>query len=72
MKKEQKNNIPRPRPVSEDNLKLLRELCSESGVDFDTVKNLLDTVRKYAFMERRRGIYEDFIEIINSDLETKT
>ncbi|WP_318491480.1 DNA modification system-associated small protein [Photobacterium leiognathi] len=52
--------------LSDDDKKLLAELCSQHRVCFDKVINLLDTERDFEFKERRTGIYDALREIVNS------
>jgi hypothetical protein len=46
---------------------LLKELCQEQSINFDTVMKLLVTVREYEFKDRRTGIYDALREILKSE-----
>jgi len=53
--------------LSEEDKKLLEELCQQHGVSADKVLKLLDTVRDFEFRERRTGVYDALREILKSE-----
>lgn len=55
--------------LSEEDKRMLRELCEQQKVSYDKVLKLLDTVKEYEFKERRTGIYDALREIIKGDLK---
>lgn len=52
--------------LSEDDKKLLAELCSQHQISFNKVVKLLETERDFEFKERRTGIYDALREILNT------
>jgi hypothetical protein len=54
--------------LSEEDKRMLRQLCDEQKVSYDKVLKLLDTVKEYEFKDRRTGIYDALREIIKGDL----
>jgi len=52
--------------LSEEDKRMLRELCDQQKVNYDKVLKLLDTVKEYEFKDRRTGIYDALREIIKS------
>ena len=52
--------------LSEEDKRMLRELCEQQKVSYDKVLKLLDTVKEYEFKDRRTGIYDALREIIKS------
>jgi len=52
--------------LSEEDKKLLEELCQQHGVSADKVLKLLDTARDFEFKERRTGVYDALREILKS------
>lgn len=52
--------------LSEDDQKLLGELCHQNNVNLNKVCKLLETVYDYEFKERRTGIYDALREILKS------
>jgi hypothetical protein len=52
--------------LSEEDKRMLRELCDQQKVSYDKVLKLLDTVKEYEFKDRRTGIYDALREIIKS------
>ena len=54
--------------LSEEDKRMLRELCEQQKVSYDKVLKLLDTVKEYEFKDRRTGIYDALREIIKGDL----
>jgi hypothetical protein len=54
--------------LSEEDKRMLRELCDQQKVSYDKVLKLLDTVKEYEFKDRRTGIYDALREIIKGDL----
>jgi hypothetical protein len=55
--------------LSEEDKRMLRELCDQQKVSYDKVLKLLDTVKEYEFKDRRTGIYDALREIIKGDLK---
>lgn len=53
--------------LSEEDKRMLRELCEQQTVSYDKVLKLLDTVKEYEFKDRRTGIYDALREIIKGD-----
>ena len=54
--------------LTEDDKKLLKELCGNHEVSFEKVIRLLETVHAYELKDRRTGIYDALREIVKSDL----
>jgi Small protein found in certain Dnd DNA modification systems len=54
--------------LSEEDKKLLAELCSQNQVSYEKVLLLLDKEREYEFKDRRTGIYDALREIVRSSL----
>ena len=52
--------------LSDDDKKLLAELCSQHQVSFEKVLKLLDTEQDFEFKDRRTGIYDALREIVNT------
>jgi len=52
--------------LSEDDKRLLAELCSQHQVSFEKVMILLDKEREYEFKDRRTGIYDALRVIVKS------
>jgi hypothetical protein len=52
--------------LSEEDKKLLKELCEQSDIDYAKVLKLLDTEQKFEFKDRRTGIYDALREIVKS------
>jgi hypothetical protein len=52
--------------LSDDDRRLLTELCEQQGLSAEKVLRLLDTVRDYEFKDRRTGVYDALREILNS------
>ena len=52
--------------LSEDDKKLLQELCMQCQISFEKVIKLLDTEQEFEFKDRRTGIYDALREIVNS------
>lgn len=57
--------------LSDEDKKLLNELCDQHGISAQKVLSLLDTIREYEFKDRRTGIYDALREIIQSDLASR-
>lgn len=57
--------------LSDEDKKLLSELCDQHGISAQKVLSLLDTIREYEFKDRRTGIYDALREIIQSDLASR-
>lgn len=57
--------------LSDEDKKLLSELCDQHGISAQKVLTLLDTIREYEFKDRRTGIYDALREIIQSDLASR-
>ncbi|HAU1193387.1 TPA: DNA modification system-associated small protein [Legionella pneumophila] len=55
--------------MSEDDKKLLGELCTQHQVNFEKVLKLLDKEREFEFKDRRTGIFEALREIIKSSFD---
>jgi len=51
---------------SEEDKKLLDELCGQNNVSHDKVFKLLQTVYEYEFKDRRTGVYDALREILKS------
>jgi hypothetical protein len=52
--------------LSDEDKKLLEELCGQSGVSGEKVLKLLQTVYEYEFKDRRTGVYDALREILKS------
>ena len=52
--------------LTNEDKRLLEELCQQHGVNAGKVAKLLDTVRDYEFKERRTGVYDTLLEILKS------
>lgn len=52
--------------LSEDDKKLLQELCTQCQVSFEKVIKLLDTEQEFEFKDRRTGIYDALRKIVKS------
>ncbi len=52
--------------LSEEDGRLLDELCRQNSVNLVKVRKLLETVYDYEFKERRTGIYDALREILKS------
>jgi hypothetical protein len=52
--------------LSEEDRRLLAELCEQEGLSTDKVLRLLDTVQDYEFKERRTGVYDALRDILTS------
>ncbi len=52
--------------LSEEDLQLLDVLCRQNQLNFDKVRNLLETVYDYEFKERRTGVYDPLREILKT------
>lgn len=52
--------------LSEEDLQLLGELCSQNNVNLAKVRKLLETVYDYEFKERRTGVYDALRNILKS------
>jgi len=50
--------------MSEEDRKLLEELCREDGVDSSKVLKLLQTVREFESKDRRTGVYDALKDIL--------
>jgi hypothetical protein len=57
--------------LTEEDKKLLTELCQQHDITLEKVLQLLNTVREYEFKDRRTGIYDALRDIIKSDLSTQ-
>ena len=55
--------------LSDEDKRLLDELCKKHGVSERKVLKLLQTVREYEFKDRRTGVYDALREILNSKLD---
>ena len=53
--------------LSQEDSRLLEELCEQRGVSQEKVLRLLNTVQDYEFKGRRTGIYVALIEILKSN-----
>lgn len=54
--------------LTDEDKRLLEDLCQQHGLSTDTVFKLLDTVRNYEFKERRTGVYDTLREVLKSKL----
>ena len=52
--------------LSEEDGRLLDELCRQNSVNLIKVRKLLETVYDYEFKERRTGAYDALREILKS------
>ena len=52
--------------LSEEDERLLDELCRQNSVNLVKVRKLLETVYDYEFKERRTGVYDALREILKS------
>jgi len=52
--------------LSQEDQRLLDELCRQKRVDLDKVRKLLETVYDCEFKERRTGVYDALREILKS------
>ena len=52
--------------LSEEDQRLLDELCRQNNVSQAKVHKLLETVYDYEFKERRTGVYDALREILKS------
>jgi len=52
--------------ISEEDQRLLGELCRQNNVSLAKVCKLLETVYDYEFKERRTGVYDALREILKS------
>ncbi len=52
--------------LTNEDKRLLEELCQQHDVSTEKVIKLLDTVRDYEFKERRTGIYDALREILKA------
>ncbi len=50
--------------LSEEDKRMLEELCLQHDVRIEKVLKLLTTVREYEFKDRRTGIYNDLRNIL--------
>jgi hypothetical protein len=57
--------------LSDEDKRLLDELCKQHGVSQRKVLKLLQTVREYEFKDRRTGVYDALREILNSKLDDR-
>lgn len=52
--------------LSQEDQRLLDELCRQNNVSLAKVRKLLETVYDYEFKERRTGIYDALREILKN------
>jgi hypothetical protein len=52
--------------LSEEDKRLLEELCGQQNVSADKVLKLLETVYDFEFKDRRTGVYDALREILKS------
>ena len=52
--------------LSQEDQRLLDELCRQNNVSLVKVRKLLETVYDYEFKERRTGVYDALREILKS------
>jgi len=52
--------------ISQEDQRLLDELCRQNNVSLAKVRKLLETVYDYEFKERRTGVYDALREILKS------
>jgi len=57
--------------LSDDDTKLLKELCDQHSVSHEKVLKLLATVREYEFKDRRTGVYDALRDILKSKPDIK-
>jgi hypothetical protein len=50
--------------LSDDDKRMLRELCEQQKVSYEKVLKLLDTVKEFEFKDRRTGVYEALRDVI--------
>ena len=53
--------------LSEEDKKLLRELCKKHEVSYEKIMKMLSTEHDFELRERRTGIYDALREIIIED-----
>ncbi len=54
--------------LSDDDKKLLKELCLQNQVSFEKVLKLLETEQAFEFKERRTGVYDALRDVVRSSL----
>ena len=52
--------------LSQEDQRMLDELCRQNNVSRTKVRKLLETVYDYEFKERRTGVYDALREILKS------
>ena len=52
--------------LSDEDKRLLGELCEQNGINQNKVLKLLQTVYDFEFKERRTGVYDALREILKS------
>ena len=52
--------------LSQEDQRMLDELCRQNNVSLAKVRKLLETVYDYEFKERRTGVYDALREILKS------
>lgn len=52
--------------LSQEDQRLLDELCRQNNVSLAKVRKLVETVYDYEFKERRTGVYDALREILKS------
>lgn len=55
--------------LSDEDTKVLEELCEQHSVSTSKILKLLQTVQEYEFKDRRTGIYDALREILRSNPE---
>ena len=56
--------------LEQEDVELLKELCSQHEINFEKVLKLLDIERSYEFKDRRTGIYEALRGVLKNDLSS--
>ncbi len=57
--------------LTEEDKKLLEELCGNHEVSFEKVITLLETVHEYELKDRRTGIFDALRDILKSDIQKR-
>ena len=50
--------------LSDEDKRLLQNLCEQQGVSHEKVLKLLEAIREYEFKDRRTGVYDVLREIL--------
>ena len=54
--------------LKEEDIELLKDLCTRYGVSFEKVIHLIEAVKEYEFKEKKADILDKLFEIIKSDI----